>query len=220
MENNNVKKTETVSIVGFILSFILPLIGLILSIIGLSKSKKNGSNAGLAIAGLILSILLLVARIIVVILATIAFMAVRTSDKEGGIFNIADRMCAKVEKCEYSMGNIYNCEYQDGAIHYSVVCKKSQIPDGIIDDEKEDEEVIDLSVIEDLVTRHYTKYYDGLYQSVSSKLVSDEMVEVTLYENEDQTDEGKVYSINKDTLIGKDFYERYVDLNEFAEENI
>ena len=46
------------------------------------------------------------------------------------------------------------------------------------------------------------------------------MVEVILYETEDQTDEGKVYSINKDTLIGKDFYERYVDLNEFAEENI
>lgn len=48
---------NTMSIVGFILAFIAPPIGFILSIIGLSKAKALQAGKGLAIAGIIISIL-------------------------------------------------------------------------------------------------------------------------------------------------------------------
>lgn len=54
-----IKKTNTMSIVGFILSFIIPIVGLICSIMGLKKADTEcgGKGKGLAIAGIIISIL-------------------------------------------------------------------------------------------------------------------------------------------------------------------
>ena len=50
------KKTEnTIAIVGFILSFLVPIAGLICSIIGFNNTKKGGDNKGLAIAGIVIS---------------------------------------------------------------------------------------------------------------------------------------------------------------------
>lgn len=49
---------NTMALVGFILSFFTSFIGLIISIMGLSNSKKpeyNGDGRGLAIAGIIIS---------------------------------------------------------------------------------------------------------------------------------------------------------------------
>lgn len=46
-----------ISIVGLILAFFFPLIGLILSIIGLSKAKKSNSQKALPITGIILSVI-------------------------------------------------------------------------------------------------------------------------------------------------------------------
>lgn len=49
-------KTENpIAIVGFILSFIIPLAGLICSIVGHNNAKKGAPNGGLAIAGIIIS---------------------------------------------------------------------------------------------------------------------------------------------------------------------
>ncbi len=46
------------AVAGFICSFIIPLLGFILSLIGLSNSKKlNGNGRSLAIAGIIISII-------------------------------------------------------------------------------------------------------------------------------------------------------------------
>ncbi len=48
---------NTIAIVGLIFAFFVPIVGLIMSIIGLSKSKKTkGVGKGLAIAGIIVSI--------------------------------------------------------------------------------------------------------------------------------------------------------------------
>lgn len=59
MKNNN--ENNTISIVGFILSFIIPVVGLILSIIGLSKSKElNNKGKGLSISGIIISSIMLI----------------------------------------------------------------------------------------------------------------------------------------------------------------
>ena len=54
------KGTNGFAIAGFILSFFGGLLGLIFSIIGLVKAKKEGSPKGLAIAGLVISIVWLV----------------------------------------------------------------------------------------------------------------------------------------------------------------
>lgn len=53
------QKTNSLSIAGFILSFIVPLLGLIFSIISLNqiKSNKEEKGKGLAVAGLIISII-------------------------------------------------------------------------------------------------------------------------------------------------------------------
>ncbi len=50
-------QTNGFAIAGFVLAFFMPLIGLVLSIVGLVKSKKDfgGSGKGLAIAGIVIS---------------------------------------------------------------------------------------------------------------------------------------------------------------------
>ncbi|WP_454042958.1 DUF4190 domain-containing protein [Cellulosimicrobium sp. Marseille-Q8652] len=57
---------KTLGIVGFILSFLgcLSIVGIILSIVALNKSKKAGYGNGLAIAGIIVGILVLIGTVI------------------------------------------------------------------------------------------------------------------------------------------------------------
>jgi len=56
------------AITGFILSFIFPILGLIFSIIGLSKAKQlNNSGKGLAIAGTIISAITIFIAIILLV---------------------------------------------------------------------------------------------------------------------------------------------------------
>jgi uncharacterized membrane protein len=58
---------KTLGIVGLILGFFGPLslVGLILSIVGLRKSRKVGQSNGVAVAGIIVSSLVLIGTIIV-----------------------------------------------------------------------------------------------------------------------------------------------------------
>ena len=57
------KKSNGVAIAGFVLAliggFLLDIVGLILSIVGLNKSKECNSGKGLAIAGIIIAMLFL-----------------------------------------------------------------------------------------------------------------------------------------------------------------
>lgn len=46
---------NTIAIVGFVLAFLVPIAGLICSIIGFNNTKKGGNNKGLAIAGIAIS---------------------------------------------------------------------------------------------------------------------------------------------------------------------
>lgn len=60
--------SNTYALVGFILSFFFPLLGLIFSIMGLQEAnKKNGDRKGFAIAGIIISVVYMVITVIVVI---------------------------------------------------------------------------------------------------------------------------------------------------------
>ncbi len=64
-EEETAKKRNGFSIAGFVLSFFGPLaiLGLIFSIVGVCKSKKLGSGRGLGIAGIVISVLWLVALV-------------------------------------------------------------------------------------------------------------------------------------------------------------
>lgn len=63
-------KTNGLAIAGFVLAFLIPLLGLIFSIIGLVKAKDhNGNGKGLAIAGIIISGIMLILGTLLVFLA-------------------------------------------------------------------------------------------------------------------------------------------------------
>ena len=55
------------AIAGFILSFLVPFVGLILSAIALKKCKEGYEQKGLAIAGVVISALYMVVGLIIMI---------------------------------------------------------------------------------------------------------------------------------------------------------
>lgn len=73
MTNTNVQsiKTNALCVVGFIMSFFVGIVGLILSCIGLTQAKNNKENGtGLAIAGIVLSCLAIIFHIWLFIVLT------------------------------------------------------------------------------------------------------------------------------------------------------
>ncbi len=66
------QKTNTMAILALVFAFIIPLVGFILALVAMSKIKKsNEGGKGLAIAGLIISIVLMITQIIAGILFTV-----------------------------------------------------------------------------------------------------------------------------------------------------
>ena len=80
-------QSNTLAIVGFVFAFLMPLVGLICSIIGLKKSKElNDNDKGLAIAGIIISVI----EILIVIIAIIAIVVpLMAALPEAGAFAFA-----------------------------------------------------------------------------------------------------------------------------------
>ena len=58
---------------GFILSFFVPLLGLIFSILGLKKVKETNTGKGLSTAGIIISSIALLITLISVIIVSVAY---------------------------------------------------------------------------------------------------------------------------------------------------
>lgn len=84
------KQTNGCAIAGFILAFFMPLIGFILSIVGIAKAKDcGGSGKGLAIAGLVLSLLVIIVYIILVALVFVPLIAGGIAAAGGGAFLLA-----------------------------------------------------------------------------------------------------------------------------------
>lgn len=76
---SNGSSSNGMAIAGFILSFFIPLLGLIFSIIGLKRSKETNNGKGLSTAGIIISCITMV---ITTIMGIISFSAVSdTIDK-------------------------------------------------------------------------------------------------------------------------------------------
>ena len=70
---SNGTSSNGMAIAGFILSFFIPLLGLIFSIIGLKRSKETNNGKGLSTAGIIISCVIMV---ITIIMGIISFSAV------------------------------------------------------------------------------------------------------------------------------------------------
>lgn len=106
---NNVNKTQnTFAIVGFILSFFIAIAGLIVSIIGLKKSKEFNNGKGLSIAGIIISSLSIFFSLIVLI---ISFMLVFSNMKS------IDKYFENVNSIQESMDSYYNYDEEDNKIY-------------------------------------------------------------------------------------------------------
>lgn len=67
-------RTNVFAIVGLILAFFSTLLGLIFSCIGLAKSREYGSGRGIAIAGIIISIINTIFSIIVSIFTVLYWL--------------------------------------------------------------------------------------------------------------------------------------------------
>ncbi len=66
---------RTLGIVGLVLAFIVSLAGIIVSAIALSRSKKAGYKNGIALTGLILSIVFFIVGTIVTVLVIVGLVA-------------------------------------------------------------------------------------------------------------------------------------------------
>lgn len=77
--NSGQTQSNGMAIAGFVLSFFIPLLGLIFSILGLKRSKETNNGKGLSTAGIIISCITMVIHEIIGI---ISFSAVSdTIDK-------------------------------------------------------------------------------------------------------------------------------------------
>lgn len=73
---------KVITIVGFVMAFIgLGVVGIILSIIGLIKSKKAGHKNGLAIAGIILNVLSMIGMIILISITLVSYNSLTSKAK-------------------------------------------------------------------------------------------------------------------------------------------
>ncbi|MBR2967924.1 MAG: zinc-ribbon domain-containing protein [Clostridia bacterium] len=72
---SSAQQTNVLAIIGFILSFIMPIAGLVLSILGRSKaSSYNDNGKGLSLAGIIISSIYLAFGLLVIIIYMYIFL--------------------------------------------------------------------------------------------------------------------------------------------------
>jgi hypothetical protein len=82
---------KTLGIVGFVLSLLqFNVISLVISIIGLVKSKKAGLGNGFAVAGIIISILSIIGWIIVIglLVAAAGALTAQCAELGSGVFEL------------------------------------------------------------------------------------------------------------------------------------
>jgi hypothetical protein len=112
-QNNTTAKPtdpgQTLGILSLVFAFIFPLVGLVLGIIGHSKSKKAGFKNGLSIAGIVISIVsIIVTTLIFMAVVGLGFWAVNESKKICDQYGPGNH---------YVNGASYNCG--TGSIEYN-----------------------------------------------------------------------------------------------------
>lgn len=108
------QKKNVVALVGFIISFFLSIAGLALSIIGAVNAKKcDGHWKGFAIAGIVISIVKLVFKVLgLIVLAAFLNLAVNISEGNYPTFI----KCLDAENCVKNDNSTYTCLYNDESI--------------------------------------------------------------------------------------------------------
>jgi hypothetical protein len=96
------QKTNTMAILGLVFAFVFSPLGIVFSAIGLKQIKQRREGGrGLALAGLILSIIFIVIGIIAgVLLATVAKSAVEQAQSEAAVGAPADDTTGVVAACQ------------------------------------------------------------------------------------------------------------------------
>ncbi len=79
VSNNNNGTSNGMATAGFVLSFFVPLLGLIFSILGLKKVKETSAGKGLATAGIIISSIALFITLIMIIVSVATFNGIKDS---------------------------------------------------------------------------------------------------------------------------------------------
>ena len=100
MEEN--KKSNTIALIGFMLSFFFGIIGLIFSIIGLKKSKELNGGKCFSIAGIVISSIKIALGILLISLFILVYyyrdrFVVEENHNTKEIFEIIDRNYEDVE---------------------------------------------------------------------------------------------------------------------------
>ena len=129
--NNNVaqpvqKKTNGLCIAGLICSFIVPLVGLILSIVGMNQAKKrNEDGFALAVVGIVMGVIGTIVTVIVVLF--VAFSVSVFSTVESNV--VLQTACSNLDshgdykdpeglvECED-----FVCTYKEGNTKYTKTC--------------------------------------------------------------------------------------------------
>ena len=73
VQSSNDTNSNGIAVAGFVLSFLISLLGLIFSIIGLKKSKETNNGKELIIAGIIISTII---NIVIIIIIVVSFVTV------------------------------------------------------------------------------------------------------------------------------------------------
>lgn len=164
------QKTNGLCIAAIIFAFLMPLIGLILGIAGMSSAKKKGQKGkGLGITAIILSLLMPVIYVV-------AFFFLLGGALVGAVNGGTEAATALQEGCasldeygDYESGYVtcedYTCEYDDGTLTLSSSCNLINTDD-YEEEEEEDEEPVTPAVTQ--ITLPSTKW---LFASDSSEIV-------------------------------------------------
>lgn len=101
-------QTSTITIVGFILAFFLPLVGLILSVIALRRIKKTGEGGkALAIAGIVISsVSLIISTLILASLTLTTFNGTQRKARNSERVTDINALQSQIE-AYYSVHNMY-----------------------------------------------------------------------------------------------------------------
>ena len=128
------KQSNVFAILGFIFSLVVSsVLGLIFSILGISESKKNGGYLkGLAVAGLIISILRMVATVLLVFI--LAFVIMHETD--------TDYKCNLAYDCVKGLFGNYECKYNGDTFKTTITCSKDQINKKSKEDDKAKVEIV------------------------------------------------------------------------------
>ena len=122
------KRTNSICIVGFVLSFVSSIAGLVLSIIGLIQAKRvEEGGSGLAIAGIVISTLKMIFLVIFIFLFPIImyFISGVVDEIDYYINDELDNKCSYAYDCksyddEYSVCK-YDNEYD---VTEKILCEK------------------------------------------------------------------------------------------------